>query len=81
MKNDLSATLCDAIEKEWLEHWKEQLGNPNTTPCQVMQTYVEALDITIASLDEGMDSGSGTSTKRANDYGTVPIDALVRTIL
>jgi hypothetical protein len=46
-----------------------------------MQTYVEALDITIAGLDEGMDSGSGTSTKRANDYGTVPIDALVRTIL
>jgi hypothetical protein len=55
MKNDLSATLCNAIEKEWLEHWKEQLSNPNITPHQVMQTYVEAHDITIAGLDEEMD--------------------------
>jgi hypothetical protein len=55
MKNDLLATLCNAIEKEWLERWKEQLGNPNTTPCQVMQTYVEVLDITVAGLNEEMD--------------------------
>jgi hypothetical protein len=55
MKNDLSATLRDAIEKEWLDRWKERLGNPNHTPHQVMQTYVEVLDITVARHDEGMD--------------------------
>jgi hypothetical protein len=55
MKNDLLATLCNAIEKEWLNCWKERLGNPNNAPCQVMQTYVEVLDITVAGLDEEMD--------------------------
>ncbi len=55
MKNDLLAALCNAIEKEWLDRWKEQLSNPNHTSCQVMQTYVEALDITVAGLNEEMD--------------------------
>jgi hypothetical protein len=55
MKNDLSATFCNVIEKEWLNCWKERLGNPNHIPCQVMRTYVEELDITVAGLDEEMD--------------------------
>jgi hypothetical protein len=55
MKKDLSSTLCDAIEQEWLAKWKDQLGNPNSTPRQVMRTYVESLDITVAGLDEEMD--------------------------
>jgi hypothetical protein len=36
MKKDLSMSLRDAIEQEWLAKWKECLGNPSSTPRQVM---------------------------------------------
>ncbi len=55
MKKDLSLSLRDAIEQEWLAKWKDQLGNLTSTPRQVMRTYVEALNITVAGLDEKMD--------------------------
>jgi hypothetical protein len=55
MKKDLALLLHDAVEKEWLEKWKERLGNPSSTPHQVMRTYVETLDITVAGLDDEMD--------------------------
>ncbi len=52
MKHVLLATACDSVEKDWLECWKDWLGNPDITPCQVMGTYVKALDITIACLND-----------------------------
>ena len=55
MKKDLSASLRDAIEQEWLSKWKEHLRNPSSTPRQVMRTYVETLDISVTGLDEEMD--------------------------
>ncbi len=55
MKKDLSASLRDAIEQEWLSKWKEYLRNPSSTPRQVMRTYVETLDITVTGLDKEMD--------------------------
>ncbi len=55
MKHDLSPSTRDAVEKEWLAKWKERLGNPTVTPCQVLQTYVKDLDITVANLDDEMD--------------------------
>ena len=55
MKHDLSATIRDSIKKEWLHRWKERLGNPSQTPCQVLQAYVEELDITVAGLDDAME--------------------------
>jgi hypothetical protein len=51
MKHDMSPMLCNSIEKEWLDRWKERLGNPTQTPCQVLRTYVEELDITVAGLN------------------------------
>jgi hypothetical protein len=55
MKVDLSPSLRDSIEKEWLDRWKERLGNPTQTPRQVLRAYVEELDITVAGLDDQMD--------------------------
>jgi hypothetical protein len=55
MKHDLSASVRDTIEKDWLARWKERLGNPDGTPHQVMRAYVEDLDITVASLDNEME--------------------------
>ncbi len=55
MKHDLSHSVRDAIEKDWLEWWKERLGNPDGTPRQVMHAYVEDLDITVARLDNEME--------------------------
>jgi hypothetical protein len=55
MKHDMSTTLRDSIEKEWLDRWKERLGNPSQTPRQVLQAYVEELDITVAGLEGTME--------------------------
>jgi hypothetical protein len=55
MKTDLSPALRDSIEQEWLDRWKERLGNPTQTPRQVLQAYVEELDITVAGLDDEME--------------------------
>ena len=55
MKNDMSPAIRDSIEKEWLDRWRERLGNPTNTPRQVLQTYVEELDITVAGLDGQME--------------------------
>jgi hypothetical protein len=55
MKTNLSPALCDSIEQEWLDRWKERLGNPTQTPRQVLRAYVEELDITVAGLDDEME--------------------------
>ena len=55
MKHDMSTTLRDSIEKEWLDRWKERLGNPSQTPRQVLRAYVEELDIAVAGLDDAME--------------------------
>ena len=55
MKKDLSSALRDTIEQEWLEKWRDRLGNPSSTPRQVLRTYVESLDITVAGLEDSMD--------------------------
>ncbi len=55
MKHDLSPALRDSIKKEWLDRWKERLGNPTHTSRQVLRAYVEELDITVAGLDDQME--------------------------
>ena len=55
MKQDMSPGLCDSIEKEWLDRWKECLGHPTQTPRQILRAYVEELNITVASLDTEME--------------------------
>ena len=55
MKHDLTTLTRDSIEKDWLKRCNERLGNPDPTPRQVMYTYVEDLDITVAHLDNEMD--------------------------
>jgi hypothetical protein len=55
MKKDHSTSLCDVTKQEWLKKWKDRLCNPSSTPHQVLRTYIEALDITVAGLDEEMD--------------------------
>jgi hypothetical protein len=55
MKHNMSPTLRNSIEKEWLDCWKERLGNPTQTPRQVLRAYVDELDITVAGLDNQME--------------------------
>ena len=55
MKCDMSPAIRDSIEKEWLDRWRDRLGNPSATPRQVLRAYVEELDITVAGLDDQMD--------------------------
>jgi hypothetical protein len=55
MKNDMSPAIRDSIEKEWLDRWRERLGNPTNTPRQVLRAYMEDHDITVAGLDDQME--------------------------
>ena len=55
MKNVLSPSVQDTIEADWLAHWKDKLGNPTSTPRQVLRAYVADLDITVAYLDDEME--------------------------
>ncbi len=55
MTKDLSSSTRNLIEKEWPQRWTNRLGNPERTPRQVMRTYVDDLDITLATLDNAMD--------------------------
>ena len=67
MKHDLSSTVRDSIERDWLDRWKDHLGNPDRTPRQVMRAYVEDLDITVATLDNAMEWDCWDTTNNAND--------------
>ncbi len=42
-------------KKDWLNHWKARLGNPDRTPQQIMHACMEDLVITVARLDEEME--------------------------
>jgi len=55
MKRDLSPSLLDQVEKEWLDRWKEKLDNPIPTPRQVLRSYVADLGISVSDLDAAME--------------------------
>jgi hypothetical protein len=42
------------IESTWLAHWKERYGQPVHTPCQVMRTYCDVMNITTDTLNLAM---------------------------
>ena len=39
----------------WLQHWKDNLGNPSRMPCKVIQAYLDYMDISAEMLDDQMD--------------------------
>jgi hypothetical protein len=55
MENNMSTTIFDSIKKEWLARWKGRLGNPTSTPHQVLLSFVEDLEISVANLDAEME--------------------------
>ncbi len=55
MKCDLSNSVWDAIEKDWLVQWKARLDNPERMPRQVLRAYVKELNITVAWLNAAME--------------------------
>ncbi len=74
MKNDLSFAVRDTIKCNWVARWKEQLGNPDVTPRQMMRTYVQDLDISVAALDKEMDWNVWADN---DDVDGIPKDASV----
>ena len=51
----MARTHTHTIEADWLARWKDKLGNPTSTPRQVLRAYVADLDITVAHLDDEME--------------------------
>ncbi len=74
MKNDLSSAVRDTIKRDWVARWKEWLGNPDVTPRQMMRTYVQDLDISVAALNKEMDWNVWADD---DDVDGIPEDASV----
>jgi hypothetical protein len=54
-KKEMSKSERSDLEHKWLGQWKEKLGMPARTPCQVMKTYCDMNNITPEFLDLAMD--------------------------
>ena len=53
-KRELSDTLRDKIETDWVARWQSAMGNPTRKPRRVMKAYLDLLDISMDDLDEQM---------------------------
>jgi hypothetical protein len=54
IKHSLSDDDRRRIELNWVDRWKEQLGQPQCSPTQVMKAYCADLDISSGHLDHAM---------------------------
>jgi hypothetical protein len=55
VKHSLSDNDRCRIESKWVNRWKEQLGQPQRSPTQVMKAYCADLEISWGHLDLAMD--------------------------
>ncbi len=55
IKHSLSDDDPRRIGLNWVDRWKEQLGQPQRSPTQVMKAYCADLDICLGHLDLAMD--------------------------
>ena len=54
-KKQLSESKKMAIEEAWVAWWKNKVGQPARTPCQVMRAYCDDLYIFVDHLADAMD--------------------------
>jgi hypothetical protein len=54
-KQSLLDSEHNEIESKWLKHWKECLGQPARTLCQVMHMYCNVMNNTLNTFDLAMD--------------------------
>jgi hypothetical protein len=56
MTNQVSAELMNKIEQEWLAKHRERIQQLDTrTPRQVLRTFADDYDLTVAEIDSQMD--------------------------
>jgi hypothetical protein len=55
VKHSFSDDDRNRIESNWVDKWKEQLGQPQRSPTQVMEAYCANLDNFLGHLDLAMD--------------------------
>ena len=54
-KKQLSESEKLAIKENWIARWKDKVGQPAHTPCQVMWAYCNNLYISVDHLADAMD--------------------------
>ena len=54
-KKQLSESEKLVIKKNWIARWKDKVGQPANTPCQVMRAYCNYLYISVNHLADAMD--------------------------
>jgi hypothetical protein len=54
-KKQLSESEKLAIKENWIAHWKDKVGQPARTLCQVMWAYCNNLYISVNHLVDAMD--------------------------
>ena len=56
MMNQVSAEMMNKIEQEWLAKHRERIQQLNAcTPRQVLRTFADDSDLTVAEIDSQMD--------------------------
>jgi hypothetical protein len=53
-KRHILDNMKDCLKLEWVQQWKNSLGNPTKKPCRVMKAYLNLLDISMDYLDKNM---------------------------
>jgi hypothetical protein len=54
-KTQLSESKKSKIEEAWILRWKDKVGQPTRTPCQVMHAYCKDMDISADHLIDAID--------------------------
>jgi hypothetical protein len=54
-EKQLSESEKLAIKENWIARWKDKVGQPARTPCQVMWAYCDNLYISVDHLADAMD--------------------------
>jgi hypothetical protein len=53
-KPNILDDMKDHLESEWVQYWKDSLGNPMKKPCRVMKAYLDLMDVSMDYLDKNM---------------------------
>jgi hypothetical protein len=74
VKQSLSDKDKRKIESTWLRRWKDELGEPQRLPRQVMKAYCADIDMSLDHFDRAMDWDCWPVDERRNFASTQGLD-------
>jgi hypothetical protein len=74
VKQSISDEDKRKIESNWVRRWKDELGEPQRSPWQVMKAYCADLDISPDHLDRVMDWACWPADEHGDFVSTQGLD-------